>query len=260
MDGHVFEAAAQLYDVFRPRYPEPIFYAILNFWGGGADPTVVDMGCGTGISSRGMHRALGGKCTMIGVDQSAEMLATARAGNTLPIAYVLGRAEDFPPEVMRADIILAAQSAHWFDRGAFYREALRVLPANGVVAILENLHHWENSPFLQAHEAFLEEFAVDPKRGEPYRRISRRHPYVQELSVYFEDTIEKKLCWSARMSLDKFYQTACTCPQFRRAQHHVGEAAAKRLFHAYGDLFSDGEGMVTVDYVTRLYAGRGPRY
>lgn len=260
MNSHVYDGVAQSYDVFRPRYPETLLYAITNFWGVDRMPTVVDVGCGTGISSRAIYHALRGECTIIGVDINMDMLATARAGNTLPIAYVQGRAEALPPEVLRADIITAGQSAQWFDRDKFYRECLRVLPANGTVAIYENNRDWKNSPFLQAHEAFLEEFSIDPATGRHYSRHYRANPYTQEIGIYFDETIEKKLHWATRMKVADFYRMACTSTKFIRAQKALGEAATRRLFYSYADLFTDRFGMVTVDYVTRLYAGRGPRF
>lgn len=259
MEGHVYDGALQSYDDFRPRYPEALFYAILNFWGRGRVPAIVDVGCGAGISARAFHQALNGDCSVIGVEPDREVLATARADNLLPIAYCAGRAEELPPEVVRADIVTAAQSAQWFDRTAFYQECRRVLAPDGVLAVYENVHDWTCSPFLQAHEAFLEEFATDPMTGQRYGRERHSHPYTQEISLYFEETIEKTLRWAKRMKVELFYRMASTTAAFRTVQERLGEAAARRYFYTYADLFTDRFGMVTVDYVTKLYAGRGPR-
>lgn len=260
MEGHVQNSALRSYDVSRPRYPEALFHAILNFWGRGRMPAIVDVGCGTGASSQAFHKALKGDCSVIGVEPDRETLAAARADNILPIAYCAGRAEQFPPEVMCADIVTAAQSAQCFDRAAFYRECRRVLARDGVLSVYETMHDWVCSPFLQAHEAFLEEFATDPVTGQRYDRDRHSPPYTQEISPYFEETIEKTLRWATRMKVEHFYQQATGTAAFHSAQARLGEAAVRRYFYSYADLFTDRFGMVTVDYVTKLHAGRVPRF
>jgi predicted TPR repeat methyltransferase len=67
-----FGADAERYDRARPRYPTAVVGAIVA-----ASPgrNVLDVGCGTGISSRQFQAA---GCTVLGVEVDARMAAWAR--------------------------------------------------------------------------------------------------------------------------------------------------------------------------------------
>src|SRR5262249_28760124 len=61
----------------------------------GADDTVLDVATGTGMVARELVRLFG--CSVVGLDQSPEMLAVARdRTHGLPVTLVEGRAESLP--------------------------------------------------------------------------------------------------------------------------------------------------------------------
>ncbi|MFC7718341.1 class I SAM-dependent methyltransferase [Nonomuraea recticatena] len=71
--GRVFDRVADAYDAGRPGYPDELFRALSEVSGVPlAGATVVDVGAGTGISSRAL-RARGAR--VVAVDPGREMLA-----------------------------------------------------------------------------------------------------------------------------------------------------------------------------------------
>ena len=98
-----------------------------------ADERVLDVATGTGLVAREIVRRFG--CSVVGVDQSPEMLAVARERTRdLPVELVEGRAEALPFAdgefaSLTVTYLLLAQGAKW----AFYR---RWSPAGAVPAPL----------------------------------------------------------------------------------------------------------------------------
>jgi SAM-dependent methyltransferase len=90
---------------------------------------IVDVGCGTGMSSRAARRLAD---RVIGVEVSQQMLAVA--AKVTGLAYVRAVAESLPCHTRCADLVIAAAAFHWFDQPRMLDEAFRVLrPGGGLV-------------------------------------------------------------------------------------------------------------------------------
>jgi SAM-dependent methyltransferase len=125
-----FTAAAELYARYRPSYPKALYDWVLETTGLAAGAATLDLGCGTGISTRLLaERGL----DVVGVDPNEEMLAQARrAGGA---RYVRGEATATGLPDASVELVSVAQAFHWFDIPATLRELARVLrPAGHVVA------------------------------------------------------------------------------------------------------------------------------
>ena len=115
-----FDRGGASYARFRPEYPPALAASLAGF--APSDALAVDVGCGSGqltAQLAGVFRAV------VGLDPSADQIASApaRAG----IRYACAPAEALPLPDRVADLIAAAQAAHWFDLDAFYAEVRRVL-------------------------------------------------------------------------------------------------------------------------------------
>jgi len=102
---------------------------------------VVDVATGTGAVALELVRRKG--CTVVGVDQSAEMLDEARrrialAAATRDIRLEEGRAEDLPFEDGTFDALTVTYLLRYVDDpGATLRELARVVRSGGTLASLE---------------------------------------------------------------------------------------------------------------------------
>lgn len=177
-----FDHLAGIYQRFRPEYP-PELLAGLRDWVFGQEPgdddaLVVDVGAGTGISTRLLRGLLGAGPRVVGVEPSARMRAEATA-NTPPelgVEYCQGVAERLPFGTRSVRAVVAAQAAHWFDRPRFYAECRRVLVPGGIVALLYNNRLWAGHPLLEAYEQYLEAHSPGYTRG--YRAF----PFDREMA------------------------------------------------------------------------------
>ncbi len=103
---------------------------------GGRPETVVDLGCGTGLST---FLWAGIADRVIGVDSSADMLSVARLhaetrATSSSVTFREAFAESTGLEPASADVVTCSQSFHWMEPAATLREVARVLRPGGVFA------------------------------------------------------------------------------------------------------------------------------
>ncbi|MDF2721656.1 MAG: SAM-dependent methyltransferase [Paenibacillus sp.] len=130
-----FTGFEDIYDRFRPQAPTLVI-DVLSDYLGKTPSLVVDVGCGTGLSSwiwRG--RAL----RIIGVEPNSDMIGKARAKlarnpETDSISFVQGYSNQLELADGSADIITCSQSFHWMEPVSTLREFARVLAPGGVFA------------------------------------------------------------------------------------------------------------------------------
>jgi ubiquinone/menaquinone biosynthesis C-methylase UbiE len=100
------------------------------------NPTVLEVGAGTGMFCTAMARWLPARAT-VGVDPSVPMLTHARQANAHPgVSYLAGVAEALPLRDRVFDLALLSRVVHHLtDRRACAHELARVLRSGGVAVI-----------------------------------------------------------------------------------------------------------------------------
>jgi SAM-dependent methyltransferase len=121
-----FGADAERYDRARPRYPVALIDKIVA-----ASPgrEVLDVGCGTGISSRQFQAA---GAVVLGVDPDAQMAAFARQRG---LEAEVAKFEDWDPAGRTFDAVVAGMTWHWVDPFAGAAKAAQVLRPGGRLAL-----------------------------------------------------------------------------------------------------------------------------
>lgn len=132
-----FTGLAETYARCRPSYPVAAVDLVLSRCDLRPGSVLVDVGCGTGISSR-LFAARG--LRVLGIEPNDQMRARAASENGKGPApeYRAGKAEATGLPEGCADTVLAAQAFHWFDASAALAEFRRVLRPDGWVALLWN--------------------------------------------------------------------------------------------------------------------------
>lgn len=125
----LFSGHAAEYARFRPSYP-PELFAWLAEVSPGHD-LAVDIGTGNGQAAVGLAEHF---ARVIGIEPSAKQLANARPHAS--VEYRSATAETTGLTDGAADLLLAAQSFHWFQPDLFFAEARRVLRPRGVLALV----------------------------------------------------------------------------------------------------------------------------
>ncbi len=136
-----FGAQVKQYDSARPPYPAKVLSFISSHIAKDA-PHVLDIGCGTGISTRQLADKIKG--TIIGCDVDLEMLKVAISHGNKNSAYCLGDARKIPFQKESFDAVTAFTAFHWFTDKLALRELRRVLKTSGKFCTVQPRH---TSPF-----------------------------------------------------------------------------------------------------------------
>ncbi|GAB3132682.1 class I SAM-dependent methyltransferase [Microbispora hainanensis] len=153
-DSHrVFDRVSEEYDAARPHYPEALYVALETLSGVRlAGATVIDVGAGTGISTRGL---LDRGARVVAVDRGERMLARLRARTACPA--LLADGNDLPFRAGAADLVTYAQSWHWLDPALSVAEAVRVIADGGAISGWWNSVDPGKADWLAANQVRLAE-------------------------------------------------------------------------------------------------------
>jgi SAM-dependent methyltransferase len=128
-----FSGFADLYDANRPSPPGPLG-PLLAGYANCPRPVVVDLGSGTGLSSRW---AASWAASVTAIEPNDEMRAVAKSRPVAGVEYRAGRAEQTGLPDACADVALAVQAMHWMEPQATLAEVGRILRPGGVLAVVD---------------------------------------------------------------------------------------------------------------------------
>jgi SAM-dependent methyltransferase len=157
-----FTAQAHWYAQARPGYPPELIAQLMAQTGTVAGATVLDIGAGTGISSRELAAA---GLEVIAVEPNAAMRAAAGAAASW--RWQVGSFEATGLPDAAADWAVGAQAFHWADVPRSLEEMRRVLRPDRWFTVFWNDRETASSPLLTATLATIREFV--PGYEERYR-------------------------------------------------------------------------------------------
>jgi SAM-dependent methyltransferase len=125
-----FSGFADLYDSVRPTPPDAIG-ALLCRYANEPSPCVIDLGSGTGLSSRW---AATWARSVIGIEPNDDMRSVAAARPVESVAYQSGFSFATGLPDASADVVIAVQAMHWMEPVLTLAEIARILRPSGVFA------------------------------------------------------------------------------------------------------------------------------
>jgi SAM-dependent methyltransferase len=210
---------------------------------------LVDVGCGTGISSR-LFAQRG--IRVIGIEPNAEMRTQAEAAPTPPDSsapeYRGGQAEatDLPDGA--ADAVLAAQAFHWFKVDEALREFHRILRPAGWVVLMWNERD-ESDPFTAEYGAAWRA-APDAAQIESARASVGYALFKHALFVAGERVVFKHAHSLSEEGMLGRVQSTSYVPRERTALDAL-TAALRAAFNRH-----QKDGRVVMHYETAVYVAR----
>ena len=128
-----FLGYADTYDEGRPKLPRKAI-EILKIYLDNKIDTIVDIGCGTGLSTE--------VCTLfannvIGVEPSIDMLNKASTKENDKMKFIQGYGDKTGLEDECADIVICSQAFHWMEPESTIKEVYRILKKGGIFAVID---------------------------------------------------------------------------------------------------------------------------
>ncbi len=203
-----FTGFTELYDKSRP-HPPPVLLDLLTQLAGVATPNlVVDLGCGTGLSSRFWSARAQ---QVIGIEPTDDMRHHAELQTSATnVSYLSGFSHRSGLPDNCADIVTCSQSLHWMDPLPTFKEVGRVLRRGGVFAAYDcdfppTTSSWKADA---AYGLFMERVA----------KLEQDH-----------NVSDRLLRWSKAEHLDRMKASECFRFTKEVVLHHVEEGNAERL-------------------------------
>lgn len=178
-----FAAVADAYDRARPSYPEDAVPWLI----GRQPAAVVELGAGTGKLTELLVAA---GHDVLATDPLPEMLGHLQ--ERLPdVRTAVAAAEQIPVASRSVDVVVCAQSFHWFDHGAALPEIARVLRPGGRLAVVWN-HRDTAIPWVRRLERIIGE---KDERAENVRPLmeTQHFGWVEEEEFRFWQSLDADL-------------------------------------------------------------------
>jgi ubiquinone/menaquinone biosynthesis C-methylase UbiE len=123
------------YHQFRPEPPKEIILQALNYLDKSENVTVLDLGCGSGLSTKVWEDNAE---KIMAFDPSKEMIDFASERNkSSKIEFKVGYSHDISLPSESVDIISCSQSFHWMEPLGTLKEVKRLLKSGGVFLVYD---------------------------------------------------------------------------------------------------------------------------
>lgn len=167
-----FTGFADTYEKARPRVPSYPVKIICRYLGKNPD-TVVDLGCGTGLSTIAWENV----CDNItGIEPSDDMLSVAMQKQSDKVHFKKAFSDDTGLPENYADAVICSQSFHWMEPASTLKEVNRILKSGGVFAAIDC--DWPPVTLWQAEKAYMSLYGK-------VREIEKNSPEVKDTFVRY---------------------------------------------------------------------------
>ncbi len=229
-----FATVADAYDRARPSYPPEA-----AAWLVGTQPaTVVELGAGTGKLTELLVAA---GHDVIATDPLPEMLARLR--ERVPGARTaVASAERIPVASRSVDVVVCAQSFHWFNHPVALDEIARVLRPGGVLALVWNTRD-EGIPWVRKLSALI---------GASEAETSKDLAGPARDSDLFDDWHEREFRFWQSLRRDGLADLVRSRSYVAVMSDHQRDSLIARVGALYDDYGRGPDGM-QLPYLTRCY-------
>ncbi len=154
-----YQKAADTYVRGRPDYPVAVMDWLTDALGIGPDSKVLELGAGTGKFTSLLSQT---GATVWALDPVPEMLTAL--GEAYPsIKTITAQAEAIPLDDQSVDVVVCAQSFHWFANQTALSEIKRVLKPGGRLGLIWNRRD-QRTPWVAALTEIMRPYEGDAPR------------------------------------------------------------------------------------------------
>jgi SAM-dependent methyltransferase len=240
---HFFQSAAG-YAAYRPTYPIELVKFLAD--AAARNEFAWDCGCGSGqlstlLAERFAH--------VYATDASAKQIE-----NAVPhpqVHYGCAPAETSGLDDQAADLIVAAQAAHWFDLPGFYREVQRVGRSGSVIALVS----YGIVKVDEYLDSIIGRFYWDVIG--PYWPPERKHVEdgYRSLNFPFTEIQAPDMAMSASWTLQDFIGYVHTWSAVAAMERTIGPEPVERFSHDLSEAWGPGEEKRTIRWPLSLRVG-----
>lgn len=249
-----FSRVCQEYARARPGYGREVWQYVASICGIAScelasSALVADIGCGTGISTRELSAS---GFRVVGVEPNPDMLRKALENKEGEgsLSYRSGTAEDTGLAGAACDLVVCAQSFHWFDPLKALAEFHRILKENGWVCLIWNERDDRDS-FTRDYSTIVQaaspDSQVEEKRQKAWQALAVSNLFTNYQTAAFSNIQTLSL----PLLLDRFFSSS----YLPARESKLGMSCEEQLRFLF-ERYKNARGLVNLVYETRLYMAR----
>jgi SAM-dependent methyltransferase len=247
--GQRFDGVADLYDAYRPAYPEELIETVIATTGIQPGGKILEIGGGTGKATALLARR-GFSILCIEPGKNLAAVAARKLKDFPYVAFETVTFEDWPECPSEFDLVMSAQAFHWVPKEIGYAKAASVLKENGYLALFWNMYPDPKGEIYSDLNQVYQECA--PELTGPsicWESLSKQREQEIVESGYFGPLQVRKFPWSAR------YDTGQYLGLLNTYSDHLGLPQGKKasLFEGVAEVINKHGGYIEKPYVAVLY-------
>jgi SAM-dependent methyltransferase len=248
-DSQSFDSVADLYDEFRPAYPQEIVDRIIVYSNLPEHGRILEIGSGTGKATR-LFAGRGYSIHCIEPGRNLARLAAGTLRDFPRVTFEIARFEQSKEPAGEFNLAISAQAFHWVSEEVGYGKVAQALKTHGTIALF-----WNMNPAFQGKIATeldnIYQSLVPELNGlhiDDEQVMQERIKTINQSGFFGPVTLER-FPWSRTYQTREYLGLLNTYSDHLRLK----EKARQNLFKAIAAAIDAQGGSITREYVTVLY-------
>lgn len=235
----LFDEAAELYHVARPRYPTELLSELVRQTGIDASALLLEIGPGTGQLT-GLLETLGCEITAVELGERLSEILSLRFKGNERIDVIHGGFEEWDAEGARFDLVVSAQALHWIDPEVGFQKIHSCLKPSGALAVVYNLYRGGSDAVHQAVDAAYQQHFPQPANTGAHAKLEDRVQQTLEMirrSGRFSEPVFWQHPWTETYDTERYLKLLETFSDHRTLESRTRSqlyAAVRRAIEVHG--------------------------
>jgi SAM-dependent methyltransferase len=248
-DGQSFDRVAELYDKFRPAYPEKLIDQIIKLSGIPENGRILEIGSGTGKATYLFaRRNFWIHCIEPG--QNLAAVAARRLKEFSRVSFEIKRFEDSQEHSAEYDLVISAQAFHWIQTDIGYAKIAHSLKNGASIALFWNMSPRNKGDYFNDLEKIYHALVPELENQDTdlEKAIQKRTFEINRCGL-FTPVVVRRFPWSATYQTQEYLGLLNTYSDHLRLPEQTRQA----LFKAIGTLIDAKGGSIRRKYLAVLY-------
>jgi SAM-dependent methyltransferase len=247
-DSRSFNEVADIYDAFRPGYPEELVDAVLTKSGIPAGGKILEIGSGTGKATLPFARR-GYEIVCVEPGENLANVARHNLHDWPNVDWEIATFQDCQANPAEFDLVISAQAFHWVPRPAGYFKVVEVLKPSGHMAIFWNMQLVKDGPVFDELERVYRERAPELDDGLDAEQVIRQREQEIRQCGCFSSLEVCRFPWTRRYDTRQYLGLLNTFSDHLR----MSEAQRAYLFEGVAEVLDGHGGVLDKPYQAILY-------
>lgn len=247
-DSRSFDRVADLYDAYRPGYPEELVETVLHKSGLPSGGKILEIGSGTGKATLPFARR-GYAILCIEPGENLARVAQDRLREWPGVRWEITTFQDWQEGTAQFDLIISGQAFHWVPKPAGYIKAAKVLKKSGTLAIFWNMQAENEGPVFEALAEVYREHAPELDDGKSSEEVILQREQELRACENFNKVEVLRFPWTRPYDTRQYLGLLNTYSDHLR----MSEAQRANLFEGVAEVVERYGGVVEKPYDAVLY-------